>query len=205
MSAAVKRYSVADYLAVERASPVKHEFFDGEVFAMAGGTEPHNLLAMNAGGELRSALKGRSCRVYGSDMRVLCPTGLRTYPDVSVVCGSPSFEDERRDTLLNPVVICEVLSPSTERYDRGKKFEHYRTIASLREYALIAYDGRLVEHFTRQADAAHWLLTAYSDPAAHVRFPALNCAIPLAEIYAHVELLPEAPALDEEGERRQPG
>lgn len=104
--AAVQRLSVKEYLALERASEVKHEFFDG--FAMAGASEAHNLIVGNVAGELRSALKLRPCRVYPSDMRVLCPTGLRTYPDVSVVCGEPEFEDEQRDTLLNPLSIVEV-------------------------------------------------------------------------------------------------
>jgi Uma2 family endonuclease len=196
---AVKRYTVDEYLAFERVSSVKHEYFDGEVFAMAGGSEPHNLLAMNVGGELRNALKDRPCRVYGSDMRVLCPTGLRTYPDVSVVCGTLQFENERRDTLLNPVVILEVLSPSTERYDRGKKFEHYRTISSLREYVLIAYDGMLVEHFSRQHDA-QWLLTTYADPASAVRFSALDVTIPLSQFYTKVEFLPEPPPHEQNGD-----
>jgi Uma2 family endonuclease len=200
MSAAVKRYTVAEYLAFERASPVKHEYFDGEVFAMAGATAPHNYVAMNIGGELRHALKDRPCLVAGSDMRVACPTGLRTYPDVAVTCGQPRFEDDRQDTLLNPVVIVEVLSPSTERYDRGRKFKNYQSILSLREYVLVSSDEMRVEHFARQDDADHWLLTTYSNPQVAVHFPVLNVAIPLAEIYAEVEFLPETPAHEGNGE-----
>lgn len=200
MSAAVKRYTVAEYLAFERASPVKHEYFDGEVFAMAGATEPHNLIAGNVVRELGNVLKDRPCRIYGSDMRILCPTGLRTYPDVAAVCGQRRFEDERRDTLLNPIVIVEVLSPSTERYDRGRKFRNYQTIPSLREYVLVSSDEMRVEHFARQDDADQWLLTTCSDPAALVRFPVLDAAIPLAEFYAKVDFLPDSPPHSGNGE-----
>lgn len=188
MTAAVKRLSVSEYLALERASPIRHEYFDGEVFAMAGATEPHNLVASNVLRKLGNLLEDRPCRVYGSDMRIVCPTGLRTYPDVSAVCGPPQLEDEHRDTLLNPVLLVEVLSPSTERYDRGRKFKNYQTIESLREYVLVSSDEMRVEHFARQSDADQWLLTTYADPSGVVRLTGLDVAIPLAEIYAKVEL-----------------
>lgn len=194
-SAAVKRLRPSEYLAFERASRTKHEFFDGEVFAMAGGSASHNLIAVNLAGELRNALKDGPCRVFSSDMRVLCPTGLRTYPDISVCCGEPKYEDEQQDTLLNPLVIIEVLSPTTEKYDRVKKFEHYRSIPSLREYVVVASDRQVVEHYSRQADAAHWLLTISQTPGETVRFPALGCSVEISEVYAKVQLPPHNAAL----------
>ncbi len=200
MSAAIKRYSVDEYLAFERDSPTKHEYFDGEVFAMAGATVPHNLVASNALRNLGNALVDRPCIVLGSDTRVVCPTGLRTYPDVVAVCGPPQYEDGRRDNLLNPIVIVEVLSPSTERYDRGKKFEHYRTISSLREYVLIASDRKSIDHFARQDAGTQWLLTSFSGEQDVVNFPALEVGIPIAEIYAKVEFLPEPSPHEQNGE-----
>jgi Uma2 family endonuclease len=199
MSAAIKRYTVAEYLAFERASPVKHEYFDGEVFAMAGATAPHNLIAGNAYRRLGNALEAKPCLIFGSDMRVVCPTGLRTYPDISLTCGKPRYEDYRQDSLLNPLVIVEVLSPSTERYDRGKKFEHYRAISSLREYVLLASDRMSLDHFSRQDDVSQWLLTTYVDPGSVVRFPALELTIALTEFYTKVEFLPEPPPHEQNG------
>jgi Uma2 family endonuclease len=187
-TSALKRYTVVEYLAMERDSPTKHEFFDGEIFAMAGGNDAHSLLAMNVSGELRERLKNTSCRVYTSDMRVACPSGLRTYPDVTVACGDPTFEDQRRDTLLNPVVIVEVLSPSTEKYDRGRKFANYQGIPSLREYVLILQDSMRVEHFAREGESNVWVLKTTTDLQQSIRFPSLGCEVPLSEIYAKVEL-----------------
>ena len=201
MSAAVKRYSVEDYLAFERASPTKHEFFDGEVFAMGGATIPHNQVAANTLRRLGNALDDGPCFVVGSDTRIVCATGLRTYPDVVAICGPPQYEDGRRDTVLNPIVIAEVLSPSTERYDRGKKFEHYRSIPSLREYVLIASDHMSVDHFARQDDGAQWLLTSYSGEQAIVDFPALGVSVPMREIYSKVELLPEPSPFEQHGDQ----
>jgi Uma2 family endonuclease len=194
-SVALKRYTVAEYLAMERASETKHEYFDGEIFAMAGASEPHNLIAWNIGGELHHRLKNGSCRAYVSDMRVRCPSGLRTYPDVSVVCGGPQFEDDRRDTLLNPLAIFEVLSPSTEKYDRGNKFENYQAIPSLREYVLIHQDRMRVEHFSRREGGDEWVLRVITDPASAVRFQSLDCEVPLSELYAKVEFPPGKLAL----------
>ena len=122
-----------EYLRLERASQEKHEYFKGEIFAMTGATENHNIIAGSTFAALYSELRKKPCQIYPSDMRVRIPaTGLYTYPDISVVCGTPEFEDDGLDTLLNPTVIIEVLSPSTEPYDRGKKFQHYRTIPTLK-------------------------------------------------------------------------
>lgn len=189
MSSAVKRISSDEYLARERLATEKSEFYEGQVFAMGGGSANHSLIAANLLGELRNKLAVGSCRVFTSDMRIRTASGLYTYPDVSVVCDAPCFEDDLvRDVLLNPRVICEVLSPSTEGYDRGKKFEHYRTIPSLLEYVLVSPERHLVEHYLRQADAAHWLLTAIMSPDSQLAFPTLNVAVGIDELYAKVDL-----------------
>jgi Uma2 family endonuclease len=187
-TSALKRFTVSEYLAFERQSETKHEFFDGEIFAMAGGTAAHSVIAGNVNGELRQSLKGRPCTVYNSDMRIACPSGLRTYPDISVGCGAPKFEDGDLDTLLNPLVIIEVLSPSTEKYDRGKKFANYQGIPSLREFVLIAQDQMRIEHYSREPGADEWVLRTATDPASIVRFPSLDCEVPLSEIYDKVQL-----------------
>ncbi len=142
-----------EYLRFERASEVKHEFYNGEIFAITDASENHNVVAGNTFAALHSQLRQRPCKLYPGDMRVHIPaTGLYTYPDVTVVCGTPQFDDKEFDTLLNPTVIIEVLSPSTEKYDRGKKFEHYRSIPSLREYVLIAQDEMRVQLYTLRND-----------------------------------------------------
>lgn len=189
-TAAVKRYSVEGYLALERASEIKHEYYDGEIFAMAGASLPHNLIVGNLVGELRSALKNRDCVVFPSDMRVQCPTGLYTYPDVSIVCGPSELADDHQDMLLNPLVLIEVLSPSTEAYDRGKKFGHYKTIPSLREYVVVAQDRASIDHFARQEDG-RWLMTSVSELSEWLVLPAVEVSVPAAEIYAKVDFPPE--------------
>lgn len=175
----------AEYLAAERSSPLKHEYCDGEVFAMAGASEAHNLIVANVVGEMRSALRQRPCKVYPSDMRVKVPaTGLYTYPDASITCDRPQFEDDEDDTLLNPQVIFEVLSDSTEDYDRGTKFKNYRSIPSLRDYVLVSQREVLVEHFVRQADGS-WLLREYRT-GARVELTATGCAVEVDELYLKV-------------------
>jgi Uma2 family endonuclease len=180
-----RRWTPEEYLAWERGRLEKHEFFQGEVFAMAGATEEHNLIVTNVVGELRSALRQGPCRVYPSDMRVkVSAAGLYTYPDATVVCSRPEFEDEHKDTLLNPQAIVEVLSESTERYDRGKKFERYRTLPSLREYILISQDEVLVEQYTREDDGS-WTLREHR-AGGRLWLSAIGCEIPVDEIYLKV-------------------
>jgi Uma2 family endonuclease len=129
------------YLEQERRSSTKSEYYDGQIYATTGAKEAHNLIASNVLASLHGQLRRKPCRVYPSDMRVkVLRTGLHTYPDVVVVCGQPEFVDEKRDTLTNPTVIVEVLSPATERYDRGVKFRHYRAIETVQNYILIAQD-----------------------------------------------------------------
>ena len=140
-----------EYLVYERDSITRHEYYNGRIYAMTGGTESHNLIAANTLATLHSQLRQRPCRVYQSDMRVrIDETGLNTYPDVLVICGQPQFTDTTRDTVTNPIVIIEVLSPSTERYDRGMKFQHYRTIETLQDYLLLAQDKQYIEHYSRR-------------------------------------------------------
>jgi Uma2 family endonuclease len=177
-----------EYLAIERAAEYKSEFFAGEMFAMAGASEAHILITHNVAGELRTLLKKRPCRIYPNDMRVkVSDTGLYTYPDVAVVCGERHFEDGHHDTLLNPTLIVEVLSPSTEAYDRGDKFAQYRRLESLREYVLIAQDRPRIERYTRQAEGDQWLLTEVSGLQGSVPFVSIGCELALAEVYDKVE------------------
>ncbi len=170
---------------MERASASKHEFYAGEVFAMAGGTREHNLLAANTLALLWNALRGGPCEVYTPDQKVFVPaTDQYVYPDVSVACGEPRFGDSERDVLLNPSVIVEVLSDSTEKYDRGKKFEGYRTIDSLRDYVLVAQEAVRVEHFTRE-DGGTWRLRVYG-PGETLSLDGCNARLTIDELYARV-------------------
>jgi Uma2 family endonuclease len=159
---------------------------EGQVFAMAGASREHNLIALNTASDLRRQLRDRDCEVYQSDMRVkVSRTGLYTYPDITVVCGNPEFEDAESDTLLNPTVLFEVLSPSTADYDRGGKFAHYRRLASLQEYVMISQDRPLVEHYLRQPED-QWLLSETTSPQDTLVLPSIDCQLPLSEIYLKV-------------------
>jgi Uma2 family endonuclease len=176
-----------EYLEIERRAEYKSEYYQGEMFAMAGAPETHNLIAGNLFAGIHAQLRSRACRGYGSDMRVhVNATGLYTYPDVVVVCQEPQFLDGQRDTLLNPTLIAEVLSPSTEAYDRGRKFENYRSIESLAEYLLISSQRVSAELFARQPDG-RWLLTAANSLEDTLELPATGCRLPLAGIYERVE------------------
>ncbi len=182
------QYTPHEYLAIERQNEFKSEYWQGEIFAMAGASEAHNLIALNVGAELRAQLKGKPCRVYPSDMRVRIPrTPSYRYPDAIVVCGKPEFEDDKRDTLLNPTVIVEVLSPSTELYDRGAKFREYRTIDSLQEYLLLSQDKALIERYVRQEQTRFWTLSEVAGLDESLELHAVACRLDLAEVYEHVE------------------
>jgi Uma2 family endonuclease len=181
------------YLEIERKAQSKSEYYDGEMFAMAGAQEAHNLIVLNLGAELRSQLRLRGCRAYVSDMRVhVGETGLYTYPDVTALCGERKFLDADVDTLLNPTLIVEVLSPSTEAYDRGPKFSHYQTIESLRDYLLVSSERVQVDLFTRQADG-RWLLTTVTDISESIAIESLVCRLALADIYDLVEVRSRTP------------
>ncbi len=178
--------SVEEYLAFERASGEKHEYRDGEIVAMVGASYRHNTIVGNVFASLRTRLRDGSCRVNFSDLRVqISGERFYTYPDLTVVCGPPRFSDDRQDTLLNPQIIIEVLSPPTQGYDHGGKFRHYRSIESLHEYVLIEQDSQRIEHFVRQASDL-WLLSDTIGPDATLHLPTLDCAVPFAEIYEEV-------------------
>jgi Uma2 family endonuclease len=185
-----RRLSEAEYLEMERAAAFKSEFFDGEVFAMSGGTRWHSLIAANLIGELRQRLKGRECFVFDSNLRMKVEaTGLYTYPDVTVACEEQRFVDEEMDTLLNPTLVAEVLSDSTEAYDRGKKFEHYRQIPSLRGCLFISQREPRIEQFVRQK-TGEWLLSEASGIDSKLFLPPLKVTIALAEVFACIQFLP---------------
>lgn len=175
-------YTVEEYLSFELGSNVKHEYYAGEIFAMVGASRWHVLIVTNTVGELRTALKERDCTVYATAMRLrVSPTGLYTYPDVTVVCGEARFDTRQSDTLLNPKVIIEVLSKSTESYDRTTKFEHYRTLESVTDYLLISQDACRVEHRARQADG-QWITAIAEGPNGIVRPESIGCALRLDEL-----------------------
>jgi len=176
-----------EYLKIERQAEYKSEYFAGEMFAMAGAVERHNLICWNILGQFYQQLRGRPCRVYPSDMRVrVTATGLYTYPDIVALSGEPKFLDDHRDTLLNPSVIIEVLSPSTEAYDRGRKFEHYRSIESLAEYLMVASDRVHADLYRRQADGL-WVLSPAGESGDTVELPSIGCRLLLADVYEKVD------------------
>jgi Uma2 family endonuclease len=192
------RLTPAEYLVRERRAEFKSEYFHGETFAMAGASREHNLIVGNLVREVGNGLKGRTCEVYPSDMRVkVAASGLYTYPDVTVVCGPPEFEDEQADTLLNPTVLFEVLSESTEAYDRGAKSAQYRRLASLQEYVLVAQDRPQVERYVRQPQGGGWMLREVTQLDQVLALDAISIQIPLAEIYRQITWKsgePEEPA-----------
>jgi Uma2 family endonuclease len=190
MSTTSKRLlSPQEYLAQERRAAFRSEYLRGEVFAMAGASYEHTLIKDNLARETGNQLKNGPCRVLTSDMRVkVNATGLYTYPDLVIVCDPPEFEDTDVDTLINPRVVVEILSDSTEGYDRGAKFAHYRQIPSLQEYVLIAQDRPLVERYVRQPDNG-WLMTEVAALSETFLFASVPARILLTDIYAGVELL----------------
>ena len=176
-----------EYLELERQSETKNEYWNGEIYAMAGASKRHTLIAANVIASLHSQLKGRPCSVHTGDLRVkVSPTGLYTYPDVVVLCGKPQYDDRVQDTVSNPTVIIEVLSKSTESYDRGVKFEHYRRLESLTDYLLVSQDTSCIEHRVRQPDDK-WLLGIYQGLDSVVPVLSIGCELPLAEVYDKVE------------------
>jgi Uma2 family endonuclease len=172
-----------EYLEIERRAERKSEYFKGEMFAMAGASLAHVVIVGNLGRELGNLLEAGPCGVYSSELRLrVSPDGLYTYPDLMVICGDPQFADNRGDTVVNPVLIIEVLSESTEAYDRGKKFDQYRTLPSLREYLLVAQDAPRIEQWTRQPDD-NWLMAETSRMDASIRLASIDCVLPLTKIY----------------------
>ena len=176
------------YLEIERAAEVRSEFYRGEMFAMAGSSEAHNLLVGNLYAIVRPQLHSRGCKAYFVDMRVrISVTGSYFYPDLAVVCGKPEFLKGPPDTLLNPKVVVEVLSQSTERWDRGRKFQNYKTIPSLEQYLLISSDNVFLDLYTRQR-SGDWLLSSFDQLEQTVELQSVGCRLPVAELYQGVDL-----------------
>jgi Uma2 family endonuclease len=187
---AIKYTSPQEYLALERASKEKHEYFEGKVLAMAGASLAHNDIVANLIGEVRLLLKDRPCRILPSDILVSIPSKESyMYPDAVIVCGKPEMEDDKFDTLKNPVVIFEILSPSTEDHDRGKKFFFYRQIPSFSEYILVDTTRRFVELSRRQEDGS-WVFGVVSDPEGYVPIAAIKGRVSMDEIYRNVQFTP---------------
>jgi len=182
------RYSAEEYLALDREADYKSEYVGGDIFAMGGASPKHVLIAGNTAGELRNRLRDTNCQVYSADLRIQAELdNVYYYPDVVVVCGRPEYRDSRRDTVSNPLVIVEVLSPSTRNYDRGDKFAHYRRLDSLRDYILIDQEACHVEHFVRREGI--WEFSEIDDCQGSLVIPTLDIAIALKEIYAKLEFL----------------
>jgi Uma2 family endonuclease len=191
MSTVPKRLlSPQEYLAQERLAAFRSEYYRGETFAMAGASWEHTRIKDNIARKVGNQLEGGPCEVYTSDLRVkVTATGLYTYPDVIVVCGEQQLEDAVMDTLLNPRALVEVLSDSTENYDRGDKFELYKQLVSLQEYVLVAQDRPYLERHVRQPDGS-WVKTVFDDMAQSFSFVSVPVQIPLVEIYRGVEFPP---------------
>jgi Uma2 family endonuclease len=187
MSAMPKTQWTRDlYLEFERTSEVRHEFVGGEIYAMAGASRTHTLIGWNIGGSLFLQFGDRQCEAHQNDLRVrVSATGNYHYPDIVVVCGEPQLEDDAFDTLLNPIVIIEILSPSTKDYDRGTKFNDYRQIATLQEYILVNQDKPHLERYLRQP-SGDWLLTDIVGLEAILRLPSIECKLALADVYKRV-------------------
>ncbi len=174
--------SYADYLALEEKAETRHEWLDGTLYGMSGGTPSHARIATNFAGELRSALKGRPCTTYNSDLRIrVLATGLATYPDVTVICGQLESDPQDKNGAVNPVLLVEVLSDSTEAYDRSEKFAHCRRIPSLREYVLVSQHEERVEVYRRNANDT-WILEEFR--SGMVKLCSVTCEISVTEIYA---------------------
>lgn len=181
-------FTPEEYLSLERLSELRHEYLDGSVYAMAGESVAHSLICYNLGGITHAQLRGTPCRGFSPNMKVRAGEGgLYAYPDLTIVCGEPAFADARSDVLTNPTVIFEVLSPSTEAYDRGEKFSRYRAqVESLRDYVLIAQDKPRAERHARRDDGS-WELSVVEGLGGVLELPSAGCRLPLAEIYERVE------------------
>lgn len=180
-------FTPEEYLSLERSSEIRHEYLDGSVYAMAGESPEHSTICFNLAVVVGSQLRDKPCRGFSPNMKVRTdPRGLFAYPDLMVVCGEPVFHDERRDILANPTVIFEVLSPSTEAYDRSEKFLRYRTqIATLQDYVLVAQDQPRVEQLSRQSDGT-WLRSEVDGQTGVLSLPSIDCQIALREVYDRI-------------------
>ncbi len=181
-----ERYTYDEYLVRERVADTKSEYLGGQIFAMAGGSPKHNSIGVNLVASLKNRLRGSLCRPFNSDQRIrISASGLATYPDVSIICGELQLDAQDADAIVNPRVIFEVLSKSTEGYDRGKKFDFFRQIDSLSEYVLVSQEDSQVECFTRQSDG-NWLLSITKGLSGALRLSTVLVELPLVEIYEDI-------------------
>lgn len=190
-----RRYTVEEYLELEQSSATRHEYYAGRIYAMAGASLPHGIIVWNLSALLKTELPDRGCVAIPNDLRVKAPTGFLTYPDVVIFCGKPEIDQAWANTLLNPTVLVEVLSPSTEAYDRGKKFDEYSTISSLKEYVLVAQNHPQILQFSRQSDSDNWVLSKAEGLHAAVTLQSIGCALPLSKIYEQIEFPDDFPLL----------
>lgn len=192
MTALPKPIYVADeYLALEKNADYRSQFYYGEIFAMAGASRKHNSIAGNVYANIHFQLRHRDCEIYQSDMRVKVCEDFYTYPDVVVVCGKPAIEKKHGENLLNPIILIEVLSPSTEKFDRGEKARLYRLMPSLKEYVLISQDKAHIEHFVRQENGG-WLMTEIYESSDALQLQSIDCAVNLQDVYAKVDFNEQA-------------
>lgn len=192
------RFTPEEYLAFERGAETKHEYLDGQIYAMAGASPQHNQICFNLAGELHPQLKGTSCYGLTSDQKIRTdPMDLFSYPDLIIVCGQPKFHDKHRDVILNPQVIIEVLSPTTEAFDRGEKFVRYQRLKSLSDYIMVAQDRPSVEHYVKQKGKRPWLFTVETEISAEIVIDSIKCKLKLADIYDRVIFPPRHPLMFE--------
>jgi Uma2 family endonuclease len=207
MSSQAKTYYTPEqYLALERETEYRSEYINGQIYAMSGGSREHSLIIFSLARELGVQLRDRPCEAYVTEMRVkVSPTGMYTYPDVAIACQEPAFEEGNAGTLLNPTVIIEVLSSSTEAYDRGDKFAHYRRLDSLTDYVLVSQSNMRVEHYVRHSEGSdQWVLTEISGLDGVLRLASIRCEVALKDIYDKVNLQEGGPgALNPQGESAQ--
>ena len=193
-TASSRDFTEAEYLALEAASEEKHEFVDGFIVAMAGASPAHNALAVHIAAALLTLTRGRGCVVLSSDQRVhVPPTGLYTYPDVTVACGERHYRSGEPPSLLNPTLLVEITSDTSEDYDRGRKFLHYQAIELLKEYVIVSHREPRIDHY-RRLDFDQWLATAYRGPSARVDLPSLGGGFDVTDVYAGVDAKQSAEA-----------
>jgi Uma2 family endonuclease len=187
LQSALAVFTPDEYLALERQSEIRHEFLDGTVYAMAGESLAHSTICFNLAGTLHPQLRSGNCQGLSPNMKVRAgEAGLYAYPDLAIFCGEAIFHDKHRDVLLNPTVIFEVLSRSTQTYDRGEKFERYKSIETLRDYLLVSQDRAHLEHYSRNPDAS-WSHAELDGPGAALTLDSINCRVPLADIYDRID------------------
>jgi Uma2 family endonuclease len=174
-----------EFLALERKSEIRHEYFRGVAYAMAGALEPHNAIKSNFEIRVGIQLVDGPCRTYSSDQMIRTDGGLYAYPDIIIVCGEPQFHDHTRETITNPLVLIEILSKSTAAYDRGLKFEQYKSIPSLMEYLLISQERLYIEHYTRQP-SGNWGKLEYFDSETVIHLATIGCTLKVGDVYRGV-------------------